>query len=184
MSERFLLDMVHDYCASESHAFPAVFNTIIASESPFSRDNANGHITGSAFIVDPKVGQALLIHHKGLDLWLPPGGHVDEGETPVEAARREAGEEVGLCNMTLAKESILDIDIHKIPYSARKQEPEHWHVDFSFLFFQDSMESVTVNEAECKGYRWVDLLSLAETANGSLKRMATKALAELNLHQS
>ena len=34
-------------------------------------------------------GEVLLVHHKRLDLWLPVGGEVEAGETPLEAARRD-----------------------------------------------------------------------------------------------
>jgi 8-oxo-dGTP diphosphatase len=37
----------------------------------------------------------LLIRHKLLGLWLPLGGEIEAGETPQEAARREACEEAG-----------------------------------------------------------------------------------------
>ena len=35
------------------------------------------------------------MRHKRLDLWLPVGGEVEPGETPLEAARRELREETG-----------------------------------------------------------------------------------------
>src|SRR3954468_9792440 len=41
-------------------------------------------------------GEILLVRHKRLDLWLPVGGEVEAGETPLEAARRELREETGL----------------------------------------------------------------------------------------
>ncbi|GIH78809.1 NUDIX hydrolase [Planobispora longispora] len=45
-------------------------------------------------------GRVLLLHWRdatsGLTLWEPPGGGIDPGETPLEAARRELAEETGL----------------------------------------------------------------------------------------
>jgi 8-oxo-dGTP pyrophosphatase MutT (NUDIX family) len=41
-------------------------------------------------------GEILLIRHKRLGTWLPVGGEIEPGETPLEAARRELHEETGL----------------------------------------------------------------------------------------
>lgn len=41
-------------------------------------------------------GEVLLVHHKRLQLWLPVGGELEPGETPLEAALRELKEETGL----------------------------------------------------------------------------------------
>lgn len=41
-------------------------------------------------------GKALLVKHKKLGIWLNPGGHIDEGELPHEAAQREFFEETGV----------------------------------------------------------------------------------------
>ncbi|GIF07788.1 NUDIX hydrolase [Actinoplanes siamensis] len=46
------------------------------------------------------AGRVLLLNwrdpHDGHRLWEPPGGGIDPGETPLEAARRELTEETGL----------------------------------------------------------------------------------------
>jgi 8-oxo-dGTP diphosphatase len=41
-------------------------------------------------------GEILLIRHRRLGTWLPVGGELEPGETPLEAARRELHEETGL----------------------------------------------------------------------------------------
>jgi 8-oxo-dGTP pyrophosphatase MutT (NUDIX family) len=40
--------------------------------------------------------KVLLVKHKKLGIWLNPGGHIDEGELPHEAAQREFFEETGV----------------------------------------------------------------------------------------
>ena len=42
------------------------------------------------------VGRLLLVRHDNGDLWAPPGGMIEPGETPAEAVVREAMEEIGV----------------------------------------------------------------------------------------
>ncbi|PIR54531.1 DNA mismatch repair protein MutT, partial [Candidatus Peregrinibacteria bacterium CG10_big_fil_rev_8_21_14_0_10_42_8] len=53
------------------------------------------HFTATAFIVDSQK-RTLLLWHKRLQRWMPPGGHIDPNETPEETAARECKEETGL----------------------------------------------------------------------------------------
>jgi len=45
--------------------------------------------TGFVFSRDRKI---LMIKHKKLGVWLPPGGHIDENELPCDAVVREIAE--------------------------------------------------------------------------------------------
>jgi 8-oxo-dGTP pyrophosphatase MutT (NUDIX family) len=52
------------------------------------------HFTVAVFVV--WEGKVLLHRHRKLGMWLPPGGHIEEGELPDEAAVREVWEETGV----------------------------------------------------------------------------------------
>jgi 8-oxo-dGTP pyrophosphatase MutT (NUDIX family) len=61
---------------------------------PFDQGADLTHVTGSAIVVGARG--VLLHRHKRLGLWLQPGGHLEPGEAPWNAALREAEEETGL----------------------------------------------------------------------------------------
>ena len=50
--------------------------------------------TVAVFVVH--ADRVLLHYHRKLDMWLPPGGHIEPNELPDDAARREVWEETGI----------------------------------------------------------------------------------------
>jgi 8-oxo-dGTP pyrophosphatase MutT (NUDIX family) len=138
----------------------------------FDRTLLKGHITGSAFIVDPERTKTLLTHHHFLDKWLQLGGHSDGDSDTLAVALREAREESGLATLAAVDENIFDVDIHPIP--ERKNEPEHYHYDIRFLVEADPGEPLQIS-SESKDLAWIPLNRTAEyTKEESLLRMVRK----------
>ena len=66
---------------------------IAGLEEPFSEHADPTHVTASALVVGPRG--VVLHRHRVLGIWVQPGGHIDPGETPWDAAVRETAEERG-----------------------------------------------------------------------------------------
>ena len=71
--------------------FLAAFDALAA---PLDQESDPIHVTGSGIVVGARG--VVLLEHKRLGIWLQPGGHIDPGETPWDAALRESREETGL----------------------------------------------------------------------------------------
>lgn len=126
--------------------------------------------TATVYIL--KEQQVLLIYHKKLSKWLPPGGHTEENELPSETAIREAKEETGL-DVELISQENLHIDrwnaksfprpflclLEEIP--ARPQEPAHQHMDMVYVG-RPTGGSESLNLEETGGLRWFTLEELEE----------------------
>ncbi len=130
------------------------FPFIAAHPDCLWRTCLEGHLTASAWIVDPARTQALLTHHRKLDRWLQLGGHVDGEADLLAAAQREAFEESGLTSLRVVSSAVFDVDRHRIP--ARGLEPAHWHYDVRFLLEADAGESLAVSD-ESHALAWVPL---------------------------
>lgn len=148
---------------------------LLRNDGFWQRTTLEGHITGSAWVLHPKGDSVLLIHHKKLDRWLQPGGHVDETDETIWAtARRELVEETGLEDVTMPSNHVFDVDVHEIP--ARGEVPAHFHYDLRFLF-QANSEVLNADFSEVKNIRWVPLLDLiGENVEQSIRRMALKTV--------
>lgn len=58
-------------------------------------------VTTKIALFDPQKEHVLVIHLSWDDDWGLPGGHIDEGETPIEAMKRELIEECGVVPDTI-----------------------------------------------------------------------------------
>jgi 8-oxo-dGTP pyrophosphatase MutT (NUDIX family) len=92
---------------------------------PFNEHADLTHVTASAVVVGRR-GTVLHLH-KRLGRWMQPGGHIDPGEMPPEAARRESIEELGLTvEHPSSGPRLLHLDVHEAAL-------QHVHLDLRYL---------------------------------------------------
>lgn len=154
----------------------ADFEEFLASGAvAFERSHAEGHFTGSAWLVSADGEHVLLTHHRKLRRWLQLGGHADGDTNLARVALREAAEESGLEGLVVEPE-IFDLDAHRIP--ARGSEPEHWHYDVRHVVRATADEEFALS-AESLALAWKPVREIAGDphADASLRRMARKWLA-------
>lgn len=145
------------------------------------RATGEGHVTGSAWILNFRRTHALLLHHQKLNLWVQPGGHLDDTDaSPAAGAMREALEETGNSSLTFAREALFDVDIHRIPARPAgphrlEMEAAHLHYDVRYLIIAAD-NKITISE-ESLGAKWIPLQDLAlPPQERSIARMAEKSL--------
>jgi 8-oxo-dGTP pyrophosphatase MutT (NUDIX family) len=161
--------------AREAEMRERIAKFVAAHDNCYSRELLTGHVTGSAWIVDPRRTMTLLTHHAKLNLWLQPGGHADGDPDVLSVAEREMREETGLTGRVLLAGAIFDVDAHDIP--ERKGVPAHVHYDIRFAFEADPSLPLNVSD-ESHDLAWVPLLEVAgRNTDESVLRMVEKTLA-------
>ncbi len=105
------------------------------------------HFTVTGFVVE---GDGTLLHwHRKSQMWLPPGGHIEPNEDPVQAVLREVLEETGITAEVIPGVAPYVFDPalsqlahpHQLPPSltilvedipARPDEAAHEHIDLIY----------------------------------------------------
>src|SRR5262245_33630178 len=117
---------------------------------PITRD-----FTATTFVVHD--GRTLLLLHRKLGKWFPPGGHIDPHELPDQAAIREVHEETGLEVELLAHSYQLgNVRVLPQPYCILLEDitPTHQHIDLIY-FAHVRGGSLVHAEREAHAARWL-----------------------------
>lgn len=133
---------------------------------PFDEHADPRHVTGSGIVVGTRG--VVLLKHKRLGIWLQPGGHVDEGETPADAAIRETVEETGLPVRHLTEPpELAHVDVHPGPRG-------HTHFDLRYLMeAPDADPSPPEDESQdVRWFSWDDAIAIADDGlAGALRKL-------------
>jgi 8-oxo-dGTP pyrophosphatase MutT (NUDIX family) len=170
-----LLDVVREHRPGDDRerASRARMLTLLAElPSPLDREAGPEHVTGSAVVVGSRG--VLLHRHRRLGRWLQPGGHLEPGEWPAEAALRETVEETGVAvRHPAGRPHLVHVDVHPAG--------EHLHLDLRYLLLGADQDPAPA-PGESPAVAWFDwptARALADEALVGALRAAEGLLAGL-----
>jgi 8-oxo-dGTP pyrophosphatase MutT (NUDIX family) len=180
IDDHHLLEVIRLYVdehPEELHVLSKLRTAIREGKNVLSRKCFEGHITCGAIVLN-EHNLVLTVHHRALDRWLLPGGHIEETDSSLElAAKREVQEETGIPlsdlqtikthDMTIP----IDIDCHEIPENRKKGEPSHYHWDFRFGFRVRSPKVIKQIE-EVKAVSWAPSYTLDSKVAARISQIA------------
>lgn len=158
----------------EARALVRIRRLVTWLVDPFDEHADPTHVTGSA-IVGNGDGRILLHRHKRLGIWLQPGGHLDPGEQPWDAAVRETLEETGVrASHPGATPVLIHVDVHEGPRG-------HVHLDLRYLLRADGSPRLHPGPGESPDVAWKDLEAAVALADVSLEAAIAAARLHLGL---
>ena len=131
------------------------------------RDNLVGHLTASAWVVNPERTHVLMAYHKLYDSWAWLGGHADGDWDLHRVAEKEAREESGIRNLKSVSDEPISMEILTVNGHEKKGKyvPCHLHLNLTFLFEGDPQDSLRCKPDENTGVAWLNMDDLAEKCN-------------------
>lgn len=139
------------------------------------------HFVATGFVVFGR--KTLLLYHRKLGMWLPPGGHIEDGELPEEALLREIKEETGIDAEVVSPKARPDppekgIRFLHVPSHVQLEEiPGHpMHIDLIY-FCRAKSDRVGIRPAEHENFGWYSARELrAAHVREEVRRSGVEAI--------
>jgi 8-oxo-dGTP pyrophosphatase MutT (NUDIX family) len=138
------------------------------------RTRSRDHVTASCVVLSQDLSSVLLTLHSKIGLWLQLGGHLEPGDATVpDAARREAREESGICDLELATDLMVDLERQDVGHVLAGCSV-HW--DAAYLAIASRHAQITISP-ESHQLRWWPVTDLPSPAPTALPQRIARAVA-------
>jgi len=124
----------------KQRVFDKFINFIKTGKKLVKKEGTNIHL-GTFFLpINKKSRSIYLVNHIKAKMWIPPGGHVEKNELPIETVRREFFEELNY-PLTIEKIELFNLSITPInrPWENCVTHYDFWYsvevekIPFKFL---------------------------------------------------
>lgn len=128
-------------------------------EALYTRDNAAGHLTASAWVVSPDLTQVLMAYHNLYDSWSWLGGHADGDRDLLAVSMREVREESGLTAVRPVSPHIYSLEILTVDGHEKRGAyvSSHLHLNVTYLLEADPAAPVRRKPDENSAVAWFGL---------------------------
>ena len=151
----------------EAASIDATLDRLTWPGDPYDEIFHHHHLTASAFVLSSR---GVILHlHRRLHIWVQPGGHIDPGEGPEQAAVRETLEETGLEVVHTEPPTLFHVDVHPGPRG-------HTHYDLRYVLLARPLEP-TPPPGESPEVHWFDFAHAIERCEQAM----VGALSKLEL---
>ena len=129
-----------------------------------TRNNPLVHVTVSAWTMNPRRDQVLMVFHNVYQAWSWVGGHADGDPDLISVAKRELSEETGLKKFRLVTATPLSLEIIAVAGHERQGAyvSPHLHFNVTYFFEAPQNQPLQVKPDENTGVAWRDIAGVQQ----------------------
>ncbi|HMM06174.1 MAG TPA: NUDIX hydrolase [Clostridiales bacterium] len=157
-----LIESFEPSCMQEHRDKEAMLFYLTAFDDLLTRKNPLLHVTVSAWTMNSRRDQVLMVFHNIYQAWSWVGGHADGDQNLISVAERELTEETGLKEFRLMMPTPLSLEIIGVQGHEKRGTyvSSHLHLNVTYFFEAPQHQPLKVKPDENIGVAWRDVATV------------------------